>query len=603
MRGVVFLLILWLTLSPSTGQADQTLNLRDADLSVLIELVSEVTRRNFIVDPRVQGKVSIIASEPMDSEAIYRIFLNVLELNRYTIVKGLDADRIIPIQLAKELSTDETRESTFVTRIIPIKEGNLSQIVSVIRPLLPSEAVLSAYEEGGLLILSDRENNIRRIETLIEELDQRQIDEYEIIPLERTSLETALEVVREASFKEVKVQGYAPSNAVIASGPADERARVKLLLQTLDRQPSPEVVTVIPLNYVEVFQVIELMTGLFPSSLRVTADTQTNSLLISGPSYLIEQVKSLSAQLDRRPSQVLVEGIIFEMAADRFISLGINYAGVISNIFSGGVQFSLEGQPTLTSLITSLLQTNIPQASGLLLGAADRNVAGFLSALASDASTNILSTPSLLTLDQEEAEIIVGQSVPFVTGQFTDADDNPFQAIQREDIGLNLRVTPRITADDTVFLTLEQEVSSLTVNSSAAGGEITSKREIRTHVLMQNRSLILLGGLLEDQTTETVQKVPLLGDIPLLGNLFRSRLTTEGKRILLLLLRTTIIESDQQARLTTERKYQELRGAQERESFFEGGSPSFIEFFDYQVPRLDESLMPPLPPRVRFDEG
>ena len=603
MRGVVFLLLLWLALSPSTGRTDQTLNLRDADLNVLIELVSEVTRRNFIVDPRVQGKVSIIASEPMDSEAIYRIFLNVLELNRYTIVKGLDADRIIPIQLAKELSSDETRESTFVTRIISIKEGNLSQIVNVIRPLLPSEAVLSAYEEGGLLILSDRENNIRRIETLIEELDQRQIDEYEIIPLERTSLETALEVLREASFKEVKVQGYAPSNAVIASGPADERARVKLLLQTLDRQPSPEVVTVIPLNYVEVFQVIELLNGLFPSSLRVTADTQNNSLLISGPSYLIEQVKALSAQLDRRPSQVLVEGIIFEMAADRFISLGINYAGVISNIFSGGVQFSLEGQPTLTSLITSLLQTNIPQASGLLLGAADRNVAGFLSALASDASTNILSTPSLLTLDQEEAEIIVGQSVPFVTGQFTDADDNPFQAIQREDIGLNLRVTPRITADDTVFLTLEQEVSSLTVNSSAAGGEITSKREIRTHVLIQNRSLILLGGLLEDQTTETVQKVPLLGDIPLLGNLFRSRLTTEGKRILLLLLRTTIIESDQQARLTTERKYQELRGAQERESFFEGESPSFIEFFDYQVPRLDESLMPPLPPRVRFDEG
>ena len=361
----------------------------------------------------------------------------------------------------------------------------------------------------------------------------------------------------------------------------------------------------------------------------VVADVTTNSILISAPPDRLTSLVAAVKALDQRPSQVLVEGVIFEMGADKFAQLGVQFGAVISNIFAGGTQFAVGEAPALGSLVTSLLAGNVPAlgsgasvAAGVVNG--DEGVFGFISALARDATTNILATPSILTLDNETAEIVVAQNVPFVTGRFSTVGDTanpeqPFQTIQRQDVGLTLRVTPQITADDTVRLRVEQEVSNLTAAAAASGGEITQRRAINTSILVGDRRLVLLGGLLEDQSSNIGERVPGLGDLPVLKYLFGTKADRETKRILLLLLRPTIIRNDAEYAQVTERRYDQARV---RESTLLAGiddrypQSSRRSRWPALMLTLDEPFwadalantseapapMPPLPPRLRFGD-
>ena len=619
------------------------LNMRDAELPAFIELVARITGRNFIVDPRVGGTVTIIAPGMVEPDAVYRIFLNVLEINRYAVVEGDGADRIVPMQLARELpSREEVKPATptrgFVTRALRVEHMPLDEAVEVLRPLLPAEAVLTAYPTGRLLILSDREPNVARIEALLARLDRPRLREVEVVMLRNAAARDVLDTLAglEFAFPDSRVTADDRSNALLVSGAAAFRAQIRRLAKELDRPRNITDATVVRLRYADAAKIETVVSKLFkaPSAEghggeAVVADVTTNSILISAlPDRLTSLVAAVKA-LDQRPSQVLVEGVIFEMGAEKFAQLGVQFGAVISNIFAGGTQFSVGGPPGLGSLVTSLLAGNVPAlGSGGSVGAgvvnATEGVVGFISALARDATTNILATPSILTLNNETAEIVVAQNVPFVTGRFstvgdTANPDRPFQTIQRQDVGLTLRVTPQITADDTVRLRVEQEVSNLTATAAASGGEITQRRAIDTNILVGDRRLVLLGGLLEDQSSNTGERVPGLGDLPVLKYLFGAKADRETKRILLLLLRPTIIRNDAEYAQVTERRYDQARvrestllaGIDDRypQSSWRSRLPSLMLTLDEPfgagaLVSTSEApaLMPPLPPRLRFDD-
>ena len=630
--------------APAGAAEDARLNLRDADLSAFIELVARITGRNFIVDPRVRGKVTIIAPETVEPDAVYKIFRNVLQINRYVVVEGDGADRIVPMQLARELAP-EVRGSPgrsasgagFVTRVVRVEHMPIGEALEVIRPLLPAEAVLTAYPTGRLLIVSDREANIGRVEGLLRRLDRPRVPEIEVLALRNAPARDVVDTLAalELAFPDAKVTADARSNSLLINGPPIFREQVRMLVAELDRPRTVSDATVVPLRYADAARMETVVSKLFAAQPAegqggatgaVVADVNTNSILISAPPDRLSSLVTAVRALDQRPSQVLIEGMIFEMGAEKFAQLGVQFGALVDGIFAGASQFSVGEIPSLGSLLTSVLAGNVPNPGsglnlGLQIGSGDSGLVGFISALARDATTNILATPSILTLDNETAEIVVAQNVPFVTGRFStvgeDANPNrPFQTIQRQDVGLTLRVTPQITADDTVRLQVEQEVSSLTSAAAASGSEITQRRAIDTSILVGDRRLVLLGGLLEDQSTDSRQRVPGLGDLPVFRYLFGAKSSRGTKRILLLLLRPTIIRDDAEFAEVTDRSYERARAR--------GGA--LASEADHRHPRTDRIrlsarmpalgapfrpstaaggaegpvLMPPLPPRLHF---
>ena len=629
---------------PAPCAEDGRLNLRDADLRAFIELVARLTGRNFIVDPRVQGTVTIIAPKAVDPDAVYKILLNVLQINRYTVVEGDGANHVVPMKLAPELPPGSGRQpdgpglgAGFVTRMLEVEHISLGEATEIIRPLLPGEAVLTVHPAGRQLILSDREANISRIESLLTKLDRPRALEVEILALRNAAATDVVDTLAalELVYPDARVTTDSRSNALVIRGSASFRAQVRRLAEELDQPRAVSDASVVRLRYADAAKIETVISKLFTAqpaegkaAEAVVADVTTNSILISAPPDRLASLVAAVKALDQRPSQVLVEAVIFEMGAEKFAQLGVQFGAVISNIFAGGTRFSVGEAPGLSSLVTSLLAGDVPAlGSGLNVGAGVVNdaegVVGFISALARDATMNILATPSILTLDNETAEIVVAQNVPFVTGRFSTVGDStnpdrPFQTIQRQDVGLTLQVTPQITADDTVRLHVELEISNLTAAAAASGSEITQRRAIDTNILVGDRRLVLLGGLLEDQSRNTGERVPGLGDLPVLKYLFGAKADRESKRILLLLLRTTIIRNDAEYAEVTEKHYNQARV---RDSALQAGTddryprsrrsrlPSLMlslnETFGSGAPASAgdlSTLMPPLPPRLRFDD-
>ncbi len=624
---------------------DSRLNLRDAELSAFIELVAQITGRNFIVDPRVRGTVTIVAPDAIEPEAVFRIFLNVLELNRFTLVEGDGADRIVPAQVARELSPDERADPPkgFVTKVMRVEYMPMNEAVEVIRPLLAPEAVLTAFPTGRLLIISDREPSIGRVERLLVRIDRPRETQVEVVTLLNANAERVAKTLGALEFTSpgATVAHDPRSNTLLVTGPEAFRAQVRALAAELDQPRNIADATVVRLRYADAANIEKIVSKLFAStsgggesnqggdsSPAIVADETTNSVLITARPDRISSIVAAVRALDQRPVQVLIEGMIFEMSTENFAQLGAQFGALISQVFAGGVQFNVGGVPSLGALVTTVLAGNTPVlssgasiAAGTTIGS-DGAAVAFLSALARDTSTNILATPSVLTLENEEAKIIVAQNVPFVTGRFStvgeDAIPNqPFQTIQRQDIGLTLTVKPQITGDGDVRMKVSQEVSNLTTTASAAGGEITLKRAIDTNILVGDGSMVLLGGLLEEASEGERERVPGLGDIPVLSYLFSSKSAEGSQRILLLLLRPAVIRTDAEARQATDKTVNRARSE----------SAELASRLDDRYPRMSQTtlptmlpklgapfrasgiggstkawLLPPLPPRLQFGE-
>lgn len=565
----------FLTFAPNTAQAQIQLDLRDADLRSFIEIVSEATGKSFVLDPNVRGTVTVLSPQSLSADALYEVFLTVLELNRLTVIQGGNVERIVAINVARELSSGDaqTESGGYETRVIEVKHIPLSEVIEVIRPLLPAEAVLTPVPGANLIILSDRGQNHARIAALVRRLDKPREQPIETVRLRNANASEVLQVIQSMNIvpPDAAISVDRRSNALIVLGDENVRQQVRMLAGRLDKQRNNVSSHAVQLNYADATTMADTVLRAINTEnpiegqqqVRIVPEAQTNSLLISAPEERLDDIIGIIRFLDRRPSQVLVEAVIFEMSVDGFSDLSVQFGAVLNDAVVGGVEFTLDGRPSLTSLVSAVLKKETPspgQGGAIAVGAGNskKGIAGLLTAIASTTSTRLLSTPSILTLNNQEAEIVVAQNVPFVTGSFSQVGgstsvDNPFQTIERQDVGLTLNVTPQINADKTVRLVIKQEVSSLTNNSSSAGGEITARRALSTTVLVRDGNVIMLGGLLEDGSGSVSQRVPGISKLPLIGGLFRGKNATQNQRVLLVMLRPRVVKTDAEAkRLTTE---------------------------------------------------
>lgn len=624
------------------AQAQNNLDLRDADLRSFVQIVAEATGRSFVLDPSVQGVVTVLAPREVSSQAIYEIFLNILELNRLTIVEGNEADRIVPLSTARELAPGQAealRGGAYETRVVRLENAPVNEVAEVIRPLLPAEAVLSTVPASNILILSDRRENQRKIAALIVQLDTRRDQPVETIRVRHADAVSLLAVIQALDIvpNGASLSADKRSNAILAAGPRPFRDRVRAVIDELDTPQKSLTTQVVVLNYADAREMADVVRRSFiqgapegggagVDGINVVAEPQSNSLLITAPSDRIGAIARAVTRLDLRPSQVLVEAVIFEMSVDSFSDLTVQFGAILDQALAGGVQFSLEGRPSLTNVVSNALSgATTDPGTGITIGGLHRNgnngIAGFVSALASDSSTRLLSTPSIMTLNNHEAEIVVAQNVPFVTGSFATVGESavpsqPFQTVERQDVGLTLKVTPQINADNTVRMAIQQEVSSLTSGRSAAGSEITAKRTLSTSVLVRDGRVIILGGLLEDGSGAVGQRVPGLSKLPLIGGAFRGRNATRNQRVLLIMLRPRVVRSDEDARRISrdvardaKRASRVLRPVPDGQfpAVPQGGFP--FDGADLNQP-FDAGFVdgpassrnfPPLPSRLRFD--
>lgn len=640
-------------LAAAAYAAPVTLNLKDADINALVESMSVLTGKNFIVDPRVKGKVTIISAKAMDEKELYEVFLAVLGVHGFAAIPGDNVTKIVPAAGAKQESvpTVELRSRVeadqIVTRIIQVQNVSAAQIVPILRPLIPPQGHLAAYTPTNVLIISDTAGNVERIAAIIARIDLASNEEVEIVALRHAS---ATEIVRVLTALEqgkgrgdpAAAAGATPrmvaddrSNSILLSGDKATRLRLRAVITHLDTPvDSGGNTQVIYLRYAKAKDLMTVLQGVSKSLssetarnapmpagqpgappggsssggsslVDIQADESTNALVITAPSDLIRSLRSVIAQLDVRRAQVLVEAVIAEISAEKTAELGVQWVAYGNSVI--GFTNLGSGNASLANIVSLAAQVDadsttlpavdrVPQGLHMAVGdfSGDNQFGALISALAKDADTNVLSTPTVVTLDNEEAEIIVGQNVPFVTGNYTTSTSstaassvgNPFQTIQRDDVGIKLKVKPQINEGNAVKLEIAQEVSSVVPSANAATqGPTTNKRSIKTKVLVEDGQVLVLGGLIDENLNENAQKVPLLGDIPLLGNLFRYRGTTKLKRNLMVFLHPVILRDSAQGALHTNDKYSYIR---DQQLAARGRA-------DYLLPNVQPPLLKPQP--------
>jgi len=634
-----------------------TLNLKDADINAVISTVSEMTGKNFIVDPRVKGRVTVISSRPMEADEIYQVFLSVLSVHGFAAVPGKNVTKIVPEVNAKQDAVPTISKNgkqagdQTVTRVLQVNNVAAAQLVPILRPLMPQEAHLAAYAPTNVLIASGTAANIERIVGLVRRIDLSSESENELIPLKHASageVERILNALQQSAAKagaapgeEVKIIADTRTNSVILSGDKSSRLHLKRILKQLDTPlESSGNTRVIYLHYAKATDLAEVLNGIGQTiieektggakgaaakpggTLKIQADESTNALVINAPPDVMRDLEGVIRQLDVRRAQVMVKAVVAEVSTDSFAELGIQWA--YDNSDSNGPVGLIDFNNTIGGLAGAVEGTSAPpKLDGLTLAAGDFTDGVFkfgalLRALSGDADNNIISTPTLVTMDNEEAEIVVGQNVPFVTGSYSSTGagstpTNPFQTIQREDVGLKLKIKPQINEGDAIRMEISHELSSLTSTSLSASDLITNKRSVKTTVMVDDGKVLVLGGLIDDTLTESTQKVPLLGDIPILGWLFRYQSTKKVKQDLMVFLHPRILRDDKQSMALASEKYNYMRayqldirerGVKLMRDEVSPLLPEMQEFLELPPPYDGEAELvpPPLPPQALMME-
>ena len=568
-----------------------TLNFNATDINAVISAVSEMTGRNFIVDPRVKGKVTVVSHRALKSSEIYQVFLSVLKVHGFAAIPGKNVTKIVPEVNAKQdaIRTGQNAipfSDEFITQVLEIKNVDAAQLVPILRPLVPQRGHLAAYPGSNVLVISDSASNIRRLKKIISSIDQATGDEIEVIALQHASGSEVVRIINQLSSQDAKKKknnliADDRTNSILLGGNKASRLRIKALIAHLDTPVDVGGSTqVVYLRNAVAKDLVPVLTGVSKSvsgakgkkvgasqaaAINIQADENTNSLVITAPPDVFRSLRSVIRRLDVRRAQVLVEAVIAEVSTNSAEEFGIQWAaGSVKDGVASLVNFSIG------SSLTGLLSTPPSVGDGLSLAGGnnskDNPIGALVRALDSDGKSNILSTPSLLTLDNEEAEIVVGQNVPFVTGSYSgtgggSTPSNPFQTVQRQDVGLTLRITPQINEGDAIKLKVEQEVS--TVTASTQGVDIiTNKRSIKTNVVVDDGQMIVLGGLIQEELRDGEQRVPGLGDIPVLGWFFRYNKTELVKTNLMVFLQPTILQDAAVIAAHTGDKYNFIRAKQ-----------------------------------------
>jgi general secretion pathway protein D len=599
-------------MSLAHAQQEETwrLNLKDADIRAFVSQVADITGYSFVVDPRVKGKVTVLSSAPMNKDEIYDLFLAVLQVHGFTAIPGEEVIKVVQQVDAKQSAESlerfaEVPSEQLITRVIPVENGNALEMVPILRPLVAKYGHLAGVAGANALIISDHASNIRRIADIVRELDSPPDYQVEVIQLQEAWVGDMVELIRELAPDELgeggnrgagrdySVTADERSNRLILRGDETFRQKMRNLITKLD-QPSATGGTtkVFRLKHADAENLTELLKGVMGevvaeasgggagggsasggaagNGFAVFADAGLNALVVRGEPSIIEEADKIISALDIRRAQVMIEAAIVEISDELGQDLGVQVAvgdesGKSTPV--AGTNFGNVGR-SLGDVLGAILSETVlaPVQGGITVGAGQRNENGvswgvLLQALSTSAAANLLSTPSIITLDNEEAEIVVGQNVPFKTGESTvtgDGTTNPFTTIERRDIGLTLKVTPTISADGLVRLVVAQSTENIADSIESASDIITNKREIKTTVLADDGETIVLGGLTTDDLQVNKSKVPLLGDIPFLGRLFSSESERRVKRNLLVFLRPKILLNKEQSVAATDEKFHDL---------------------------------------------
>jgi general secretion pathway protein D len=624
MAGAVLVASLALALpaaAPGQTQGAITPNYKDADLGQIIEAVSAVTGKNFIVDPRVRAQVTMLSSTPMSPAAFYEAFLSILQVHGFVAVPSGDVIKIIPDANARQVPANDLPSSVsdssdeIVTQVVAVKNVSAAQLVPILRPLIPQYGHLAAYPASNMLIISDRASNVNRMMRIIQRIDQTGDENIDVIPMQHASASEVVRIVNTlytsaaaegGGMPTVKMVADDRTNSVLVSGEASQRLRLKTLITHLDTPLEAGGDTQVRyLRYADAEKISQklreqiqgisaaaapggapggappIASGGGDKSVTIWAEPNTNALVVTAPPKIMRSVMSIVDRLDIRRAQVLVEAILVEMSADKAMDLGVNW--LILDRDADGNSLPAGGfvQPVDGTGIGQILQgvlnpdsvTSLP--SGLTLGLGQIATTGtswaaLIRALNGIGNTNIIATPSIVTLDNEEAEIKIAQEVPFVTGQYTsqgisggnNGQVNPFQTINRQEVGNILKITPQINEGDSVLLKISQEASNIAASAQVAVDLITNKRTITTNVLVEDGGILVLGGLISEELRESKAQVPFLGAIPLLGELFKTRSVDKVKTNLMVFIRPRIIRDGTDAAIETNAKYNYLREQQ-----------------------------------------
>jgi general secretion pathway protein D len=645
-----------------------TPNYKDADLSQIIQAVSEVTGKNFIIDPRVNAKVTMLSATPMSPAAFYEAFLAVLQVYGYVAVPAGKVIKIIPNTDARQLPSIDlpndvsSTSDEIVTQIITMKNISAAQLVPLLRPLIPQQGHLAAYPAGNMLIISDRASNVSRIMKIIQRMDESGDEPVEVIQLRNAS---ATEVVRtvnqlsqgqaaEGAGAGVKVVADERTNSVLISGEKSLRLKTKALIINLDTPGlSGGDTQVRYLLYADAEKLADKLKGQatavakaqngpqsggspaaaassgsnVDASVTIWADVPTNALIMTAPPKIMKSLMAVIDKLDIRRAQVEVEALIVEVDVNKSADIGVQWLldggstlgyGVTNFPGSSGTGIvdlaaaalsGVTGLTTATSATTattttgttaaSAISSAIPNGATFAVGTYNSNtgkgLAAVIQAIRSDGTSNIISTPRVITMNNEEAEVKVTQEIPLITGQYTSSTasvngtTSPFETIQREEVGTILKVTPHISEGNTIQLKIEQEDSSPGAKLADSADISTNKRSIKTTILIEDGGIIVLGGLMQDTVTESEDRVPVLGAIPLLGNLFKSRSGSRQKSNLLVFLRPKILRDQAATEATSQAKYNEIR--EEEKSLHKG-----------KITLLPGEKQPSIPPIQPFEQ-
>ncbi|MFK7886432.1 MAG: type II secretion system secretin GspD [Gammaproteobacteria bacterium] len=592
---------------------DITPNFKDADIREVIEMVSDVTGQNFLIDARVKGNVTMISDTALAPEDFYETFLSILQVYGFVAVPSGNVVKIVPDTNARQFpvptgSSNGLGGDDVVTEVIRIQNVGAAQLVPILRPLVPQYGHLAAHPASNMLIIADRAANVARLKRIIQRIDQSSDEDIEVIRMAHASATEIVRIVQtlsqtnarggDASSAPLGLVADERTNSVLLSGERTQRLRYRALIAHLDTPLNDGGDTqVIYLNYANAEDLAtklnEQVRGASPgggqsggsapsaqlgqNNIVIWSDADTNSLIITAPPKIMRNLRSVINKIDIRRAQVHVEAMLVEVLGDNGANLGVTW--VLDGSDKGPALAATEfSDATSTLSVAGAAATgDVASAAGLIgsgltLGIGrfrdeGTNFGAILNALQSNGTTNILSTPSIVTMDNEEAEVNIGEEVPFLTGSFSNTGGqvggvNPFQTIQREDVGIKLKITPQINEGDAVIMNIELEASSVNESSGAAVDLRTSQRQFTQRVIVDDGGVIVLGGLIDDQLVENEARVPVLSRIPVLGAAFRSRSTTVTKRNLMVFIRPKIIRTGAQTAIETNQKYNFIRNLQ-----------------------------------------
>ena len=622
-------LVLSLSLSAPLVPAQSntvTLNFVNAEIAEVARAIAVMTGRNLVVDPRVKGNINMVSDKPVSTSAAYDQFLSAVRLQGYTVVETAGIYKLVPEadarlqsntligagKVSDASSASQLRGNQIATQVFALSYENANNMACVLRPLLGAGSSITINASNNSLIITDYADNLQRAAKLIASQDVAKGTDLEVIPLRNASASEIAPLVVKLSESSLNaaaggsnassgpmIWADSRSNAIIvrAANPV-QLTQIRSLVQGLDRDfqggSAPDAVTagvyVVKLKSGDATKIAATLRSVLPtgiglngqaaqaSNVQIQADAATNSLIITAPDAQYRQLKAVIEKIDARPAQVFIESLIAEVNTNKLTDFGIQWQGATgksgdTNVGVLGTNFGSGMGNIIGAATTKPGSIDASKVAGgfnfgLFHNTGGVYVLGMLANfLESTGDGNILATPNVLTLDNEESRVIVGQNVPFVTGSYQQNNntvDNPFQTIERKDVGMTLRVKPQINDDGSIKLKIFQEISNVDPSSkNDPAGLITNKRSIETNVIVDDGAIVVLGGLLQDEYTDGQTKVPVLGDIPGLGSLFKSQNRARKKTNLMVFIRPTVLRTEAATAAFSDNKYQDMRDKQQ----------------------------------------